>query len=113
MTSATTANRARIATSALNSAVWTRADNSIPRQQIHVMRAIQATASTICAVLEFAAESQPNSKNVYFAAICASAAITITSVTTIAQPLSQPRWGPIARRTQAKVVPGSGSALLR
>ena len=43
-------------------------------------------------------------------AICARLAITITSAATIAQPESQPSRGPIARVTQAKLVPASGSA---
>ena len=37
--------------------------------------------------------------------------MTMTSVTTIAQPVSQPSRGPIALVTQVKLVPQSGSAL--
>jgi len=37
-------------------------------------------------------------------------AITMMSATMIAQPVSQPNWGPIARVTQVKLVPQSGSA---
>ena len=44
-------------------------------------------------------------------AMSARAAMTMMSAATITQPFSQPRWGPIPRVTQAKVVPASGSAL--
>ena len=37
--------------------------------------------------------------------------MTMTSAATIAQPVSHPRRGPIARVTQVKLVPQSGSAL--
>ena len=46
-------------------------------------------------------------------AIWARLAMTMMSATTIAQPLIQPRCGPNARVPQAKLVPQSGSALLR
>ena len=39
--------------------------------------------------------------------------MTMTSAMTIAQPPIHPAHGPIARVTQAKVVPQSGSARLR
>jgi len=44
------------------------------------------------------------------AAICDRLAITITSVTTIAQPVSQPHDGPRPRVTHENDVPQSGSA---
>ncbi len=52
----------------------------------------------------------PNRLNVYWPAIAARLGITMMSVTMIAQPPIQPRRGPIARVTQEKVVPQSGSA---
>ena len=57
--------------------------------------------------------SAPNSRKPYWPAIWARFAITMMSETTIAQPPSQPARGPIARVTQANVVPQSGSARLR
>ena len=61
----------------------------------------------------FATTSMPNRLNVYWAAISARLAMTITSATMITQPVIQPRCGPIARVTQVKLVPQSGSARFR
>ena len=71
------------------------------------------TAPMTIAVVELAAELQPKSRYVYWAAITDSDAITITSATKIAQPLIQPTYGPNARVVHANVVPQSGSALFR
>ena len=46
----------------------------------------------------------------YCAATSARLAMTMTSATMIAQPVIQPIRGPIARVTQVKLVPQSGSA---
>ena len=54
--------------------------------------------------------SIPKRLNVYCAATSARLAMTMTSATMIAQPVSQPMRGPIARVTQVKLVPQSGSA---
>ena len=53
--------------------------------------------------------SRPNSEYVYAAATQARLGITITSATITPQPPIQPACGPIARVTQAKVAPQSGS----
>ncbi len=57
-----------------------------------------------------AATSTLNRLNVYWAATSARLAMTMTSATMIAQPVIQPRCGPIALETQVKLVPQSGSA---
>ena len=57
--------------------------------------------------------SMPTRRKVYWAATSARLAMTMTSATMMAQPVSQPRCGPIARVTQVKLVPQSGSARLR
>ena len=64
LASATTANRARMRTSAVSRICCVRAESSMPRQQIHVISAIQTTAATMIAKVEFAAESQPKSRYV-------------------------------------------------
>jgi hypothetical protein len=70
-------------------------------------------AATMTANVDLAALFQSNSRNVYLPAIAASVAITMMSVTTMAQPPSHPAWGPKARVAHANVVPQSGSARLR
>ena len=61
----------------------------------------------------FAKTSMPTRRKVYWAATSARLAITMMSATMIAQPVSQPRCGPMARATQVKLVPQSGSTRLR
>ena len=85
----------------------------MPRQQTHVITAIHTTAATISANVEPAAEFQPTSRKVYFEAMIASVAMTMTSAAKIAQPDSHPRYGPSARVTHENDVPQSGSALLK
>ena len=82
----------------------------MPRQQIHVISAIQMTDPIRIAEVECCALFQPKKRNVYVLAITASDAITITSATKIAQPFIHPRYGPSARVPHANVVPASGSA---
>ena len=77
------------------------------------MRAIQTTEPMASQVGECAPCCQLKSRYVYCDAMYASDAITMMSATKIAQPLIQPIHGPNARVLQAKVVPASGSALLR
>jgi hypothetical protein len=54
-----------------------------------------------------------NSRKVYLPAIRARLAMTMMSATIMPQPPIQPACGPMARVTQAKVVPQSGSARFR
>jgi hypothetical protein len=68
-------------------------------------------ASTAYVLL--AAASQPNRRYVYWPAIWARFAITITSATMIPQPAIQPTHGPNAFVPHEKVVPQSGSTRLR
>ena len=53
------------------------------------------------------------SRNTYWPAIWARLAITRMSAAMIPQPPSHPVLGPKARAPQVKIVPQSGSALLR
>src|SRR3954451_1710025 len=97
LSSAAAANAARIVISAPSRNCCTRADSSIPRQQIHVISAIHTVEPIRSAVVFVGPASQPTSENEYALAITASEAITITSATKIAQPLIQPTYGPSAR----------------
>ena len=65
------------------------------------------------AALDSPSSVKPNSLNVQMAAMSDSDAITITSASTITQPLTHPKPGPSARVVQANVVPASGSARFR
>ncbi len=97
----------------VSSSCWIRADSSMPRKQIHDITRIQSTQPTSAAPLWVSAQVQPNSLNVYVAAMNPRDAITSTSARKIAQPLIHPNAGPNARVVQANVVPASGSALFR
>src|SRR5215468_6904027 len=72
--SATTANSANVKISRLSRAAWMRAESSMPRYQIQVMMAIQATAPRMIAQL---CGWPFQSANVYWLAIAASEAMTM------------------------------------
>ena len=78
---------------------------------IAVIAAIQPTPTAATAAVECVA---PGSKrrSVYRPATCARLATTRTSAITITQPVIQARCGPAVLRTQAKLVPQSGSSRL-
>ncbi len=61
-------------------------------------------------MIGFSNGSIPKRLKVYWAATSARLAMTMISATMIAQPVIQPIRGPIARVTQVKLVPQSGSA---
>jgi hypothetical protein len=81
--------------------------------QIAVVSTMIATARTITAAFDSAADSQPTRRYEYRAPTSASDPITRIPVVQIAQPPSQPAAGPSARVTQLNVVPASWSALFR
>ncbi len=64
----------------------------------------------VIAMTGFSNGSIPKRLNVYWAATSARLAMTMTSATMITQPVIQPILGPMARVTQVKLVPQSGSA---
>ena len=64
LASATTANSARITTSAVSSHFCVAALSSIPMTQIHVISTIHRQPTIVTAHAVFAAESQPKSLNV-------------------------------------------------
>src|ERR1700749_134216 len=70
---------------------------------------MKPAAASTSAMVDRAAPSQPNSRYRYLAAISDSVAITITSAANTVNPVIQPRRGPSARVTHAKLVPQSGS----
>jgi hypothetical protein len=77
---------------------------------LQVISAMNIVAATARPRVELAALCQPTRMNRYLPAISDSVAITITSAAKMAKPVVQPRRGPSARVTQAKLVPQSGSA---
>jgi hypothetical protein len=107
--SATIAKIASVMISAASRNHCSRAESSIPIQQMMVMTAIQITPTKVTQKVLAAAPSAPKRRNVYSPAIWARFAITTTSATMIAQPPIQPAAGPSARAAQVKVVPQSGS----
>jgi hypothetical protein len=74
------------------------------------MAAMNNTPRVVTAKVLSASSFKLNSRKLYLPAIWARLAITMMSATMIAQPPIQPAHGPIARVTQANVVPQSGSA---
>ena len=63
-TSATTEKIESVVSSMLSRICCVFADSSMPTVTIHVITAIQRTPSAVTAAVEFAALSQPNSRNV-------------------------------------------------
>ncbi len=84
----------------------------MPRQQIHVMIAIQTTPATVDHSVLSASESSPTRVKEYLPAIAARFAMTMMSAMMMPHPPSHPARVPNARAAQVKVVPQSGSALL-
>jgi hypothetical protein len=64
LTSATTANRPRIDTSALSSHFWVVAFSSMPIRQIQVISTIQTQPTRVTAHAVAAADCQPNRRKV-------------------------------------------------
>ncbi len=80
-----------------------------------VITTIQTTPTKVTQNPELSAAMPwaPKSENVYTPAIEARLGMTTRSVMRMPQPASHPVLGPMARVTQVKVVPQSGSARFR
>src|SRR5690242_12741021 len=83
----TTEKTASVSSSTPSRITWVRADSSIPTHEIQVITAIQMQPTIVVAHRLFARLSSPNSEKLYWPAIWARLAMTMTSAATITQPL--------------------------
>ncbi len=111
--SATTTNSRSTTSSVISRPICVRALSSMPTTQIQVIPMMKAMPNANVAQFVCPAWFQPKRENVYCAAISARLGMMMRSAIMLLHPPSQPRRGPIARVTQVKLVPQSGSARLR
>ena len=112
-TSATTANTARMANSVPSKMTCERADSSMPFQQIQHIARMNRMPMMVCSQMFEAVFSSKNSSSRYCPDTPARLGMITRSATMQPHPAIQPVFGPNARTPQVKLVPQSGSALLR